>query len=529
MMSSQPQPTNTNAAAAGNGQGSLRVTPQVILSRAPVGGAVFGQVNIATPLQIRAAMEDARNGQRAWEGLGLPRRLLFMQAVRDALYRQRERVLSTLVGELGKVYAEAQLEYLATIELLSYFMQVAERVLAPRPKTFRLVPYHQYVVKRQPYGVALVIAPWNYPLFLSMSPILAALIGGNSVIYKPSEYATQVGEVIASMIAEAGIPPEVFQIVHGYGDVGAALIDAQPDLICFTGSVATGKKVAHAAAEHLIPVTLELGGNDAAIVLDDAAIDFSADGIAWSGMFNAGQTCASVERVIALEAVHDRFVASLQRAVERYLGTPDGSPSPSLAALTMPGQRETVQGHIDDALAQGATLVMGGGPLPRYPDFFAPTLLTGVTPQMRIAQEETFGPVIAVMQARDEDEAIRLANSTDYGLAASVWTRSPARGRRVANRIQAGNVSLNEHLLISGVPVVPWGGIKASGYGRTSSTEGLLEVTYAKSMMVDGRRLPRALELFWYPYTPLKRGLITRLIHALYGPTWRDRLRAFLP
>jgi acyl-CoA reductase-like NAD-dependent aldehyde dehydrogenase len=321
-MTASSQTTN----AAANGQGKVRLTPQHIVSRAPRDGTVLGQVPVATPLQIHSAMAEARLGQAAWQGIGLERRLLFVQALKEAMYRQRDRFLNTAVAEQGKVFDEAQLEFLATIELIEYYMQQAPALLAPEDVPVRLQPQRQFVIEREPYGVVLVIAPWNYPLLLSMGPIVAALITGNSVVYKPSEYATQIGEVFAAVIADAGIPDEVFHIVHGYGDVGAALIEAGPDRIVFTGSVPTGKKIAAAAAEKLIPVTLELGGKDAAIVLADADIDHAAGGIVWSGMFNAGQTCASVERVYVVESAAAPLINAMKGVITQALLEHDGSP-----------------------------------------------------------------------------------------------------------------------------------------------------------------------------------------------------------
>jgi len=506
-----------------NGKGE----PQVILSTSPVSGAVLGRVTAATPPQIAQAMQQARVGRVAWEGIGLRRRLVFVRALRDALYHSRERILATMVAEQGKVYQEALLEYLTTLEIVDVFLRQAARVLGPQPLHVRLVPTRAHAIERRPFGVVLVIAPWNYPLALSLTPIAAALVAGNSVVYKPSEYATQVGEVIAGLVAGAGIPPEVFHILHGHGDVGAALIEAGPDRICFTGSVATGRKVAQAAARRLIPATLELGGKDAAIVLEDADLRRAAVGVVWGGMFNAGQTCASVERVLVQRRVADRFVAEMRRVVDRYLDCALDTPAPALGAISTPAQIEIVDAHVTEALRQGARAVTGGRRLNCAGRFFAPTILTDVTPDMRVFNEETFGPVIAVMTFGDEAEAIRIANAGPFGLTASVWTRNRARGLRIARQLEAGTVSVNEHMISTGLPEAPWGGVKASGYGRTRGAEGLLEMTYAQVVTTD--RIPVGSGLFQYPYTPLKRALMQRAIHLLYGPTWRDRLRAFLP
>ncbi len=297
----------------------LQITPQVIVSRSPRSGSVLGQVPIATPLQIRSAMDEARLGHVAWRGIGLQRRLALARGIRDSLYRHRERVVDVLVAELGKVDQEAWIELLAVMEMVDFYLREAPEVLREQEIPVRLVPNRRFFVQREPFGVVLVIAPWNYPLWLSLGPIVAALITGNSVIYKPSEYATQLASVIALIVTESGVPEEVFQVLYGHGDVGAALIEAHPDRIVFTGGASTGKKIARAAADRLIPTTLELGGKDAAIVLEDADIEYSAAGIVWSGMFNAGQTCASIERVIVVREVADQLIDAMKRAIERFI------------------------------------------------------------------------------------------------------------------------------------------------------------------------------------------------------------------
>ncbi|MBN2470627.1 MAG: aldehyde dehydrogenase family protein [Anaerolineae bacterium] len=506
---------------------AARVSSTVIVSRDPRTGNVVGQVPVATPLAIRTAMEAARLGQRAWEGIGLERRLVFMQALRDALYCNRDRMLAALVSEQGKVLEEAQFEYLAVIEVLDFYLRAGGDVLRPREVQARLLPHRQFIVERQPLGVVLVIAPWNYPLFLSLAPIAAALLAGNAVLYKPSEYAAQVGEVLTAIIAEAGIPAEVFQTLHGYGDVGAALIEARPDHVVFTGSVPTGKKIAKAAAEQMITTTLELGGKDAAIVLSDADIEYAARRIIWASMFNAGQTCAAVERVIVERPVAAALLDAMRREIEAHLLDADGRRLPALAPLTTPDQLENVAAQVQDALAKGAQAFTGGYRLEQAgKQFYAPTILTGVTPDMLICQEETFGPVLGVTIVEHDQAAVQANNATDFGLTASVWTRSQQRGMRVAEQLHVGHVSLNSHLVISGVAEVPWGGVKDSGYGRLHGVEGLLAMT--RSRTVDFARLPLQLEPFTYPYNGFKRGLIRRGISLLYAPGWQEKLKGLL-
>jgi len=390
-----------------------------------------------------------------------------------------------------------------------------------------LIPQRQHRIEQKAYGVVLIISPWNFPLILSVAPILSALIGGNTVLYKPSEYSALTGQLITDLIHEAGIPHEVFQIVQGYGDVGAALIDAQPDKIVFTGSVATGRKVAASAGEKLIPVTLELGGKDAAIVLEDADLDRAALGITWAGLVNAGQACLSIERVYVMRPVADRLVAKMAAVVDRYVKLGPGTePDTTMGAIITPAQLKIIADQVQDAQVHGARMITGGGMVQTERGrFFAPTIMTGVTPDMRLMTEETFGPVIPIIPVDSEEEAIRLANSTNFGLTASIWTRNKTRGLAIARQMRVGNAGVNDHLISATAPQLPWGGVGESGYGRTRGEEGLLEMVRPQALSTDRIPVPRS--LFWYPYTPLKRNLIDRFAQFRYSTTWRDRLRTF--
>jgi acyl-CoA reductase-like NAD-dependent aldehyde dehydrogenase len=378
--------------------------------------------------------------------------------------------------------------------------------------------------------VVLVIAPWNFPLILSLTPITAALITGNTVVFKPSEFATQSGEALKKVIDEAGIPPEVFQIVHGEGDIGAALIREKPDKICFTGSVATGRKVASAAGELLIPITLELGGKDAAIVLDDADLDRTAAGVAWAGMVNAGQACISIERVYVMRSVAEQLVEKMANILNEHIRLGPGEASETtMGAITTAAQLKIIDGQVREAVSQGARVVVGGCMAEdSVGRFYLPTLITDVTPNMRIVKDETFGPVIAVIPVDSEEEALRLANSSAYGLTGSVWTRKRERGIALAQQMKVGNAAVNDHVMSASAPHVPWGGVKDSGYGRTRGEEGLLEMTTTQSLSIE-RLLPLPREFFWYPYSPVKMGLLRRALCFLYAPTWREKLRAFVP
>jgi acyl-CoA reductase-like NAD-dependent aldehyde dehydrogenase len=385
------------------------------------------------------------------------------------------------------------------------------------------VPHRSHFIEYRPFGVVAVIAPWNFPVILSIAPIYAALLTGNAVIYKPSEFAPQTGEIIRKVIHEAGIAPDLFQTVQGYGDLGAALIKARPNKICFTGSVPTGRKVAAAAGELLIPVTLELGGKDAAIVLADADIDRTAAGLAWAGMTNAGQACLSVERIYVERVIADELVEKMRRIITDNLA-PDTSENRTLGAITNETQMKIIEGQVDEAIAQGARIICGGKRVEGRGRFYAPTLITDVRPEMRVVKDETFGPVIAVIPVDSSAEAIRLANDTRFGLTGSVWTRNRKRGLEIARQLVAANIAVNDHIISASVPSLPWGGVGDSGYGRERGPEGLLDMVYPQALSVDRVTLPR--EPYWYPHTPLKYNIFRRILRVLYADSFVERIRA---
>ncbi|GAB4551618.1 MAG: succinic semialdehyde dehydrogenase [Anaerolineae bacterium] len=511
-----------------------RSTPPegIIVSTSPATGRKLGAVRVATPEQIRAAMQKARAAQKGWYEAGLPFRLEVLRAIRANFHKHLDRFVALNVAEQGRPPYEALLEFLDNIELLRFYERRAAAALAPKKHFVLLYPHFRHWTEYHPYGVALVIAPWNFPLFLAVPGIIAALITGNAVIFKPSEYANLVGEYIGKIILESGIPDGVFQVIQGYGDVGAALIREKPDKIFFTGSVPTGKKVAMAAAEMLIPTTLELGAKDAAIVLEDADLDRAAEAIVWGAMMNAGQACLSIERVYALRPIAEALMQKMKAAIEKYVYVGPGEhPETTMGALTTEAQVKIVEMQVDEAVAQGARLICGGKRLQKDNHrYYAPTILTDVTPQMRLMREETFGPVVAVIPVDSDEEAVRATNDSQYGLTASIWTSDQARGLRIAKQIDAGHVGLNDHLLSASIPHLPWGGVKHTGYGRSRGIDGLYDMTYPKNFSVErfSNATSQLGQLYRYPYTPQKFNLIRWFVKVWYAPNWRERFKALV-
>jgi acyl-CoA reductase-like NAD-dependent aldehyde dehydrogenase len=330
-----------------------------------------------------------------------------------------------------------------------------------------------------------------------MVPAISALLAGNTVVLKPSEVTPITGELIAELMARVGLPEGVFQVIQGDGTTGAALSKADIDKLFFTGSVATGKKVMKAAAAKPIPVELELGGKDAMIVCEDANLERAARGAIWGGLINCGQMCTSVERIFVRAEIYDRFIALLEREVDKVkVGGPDADAD--MGPLTFDKQMETVEAHVNGAVEDGADLRRGGHRIEGKGQFYAPALITDVTPDMEIYKEETFGPVLPVIKVRSDDEAIRLANDHQYGLTGSVWTQDRERGLRIASAMECGQVMVNDVVISVGNPVLPFGGVKSSGFGRYHGPEGLLSFVHQKAIMADRGLLNS--EPLWFPY-----------------------------
>jgi acyl-CoA reductase-like NAD-dependent aldehyde dehydrogenase len=370
--------------------------------------------------------------------------------------------------------------------------------------------------EREPYGVIGAITPWNYPFILAMDCVSPALAAGNAVVIKPSELTPYSTLLIPELCAEAGIPEGLVRVVTGDGSTGAALVGAGVDRIVFTGSTATGRKIMAASAETLTPVTLELGGKDPALVLEDADLERTARGIVFGAFFNAGQTCISVERVYVVSGVYDAFlerVSELARTLRVGAG-PDADVGP----MVSPTQRDIVEEHVREARSRGARLLAGGEPAPDDARVYPPTVLANVTDDMKVAREESFGPLLPVIRVADEADAIRRANATPYGLFASVWTRDRARGLRVARQLRAGGVSINEVLSHYGVAALPMGGVGASGFGKRRGLQALDEMSRTRTLLSDWLGLRR--EVWWFPYSDRGTALVRALVdlRARGGP-----------
>jgi acyl-CoA reductase-like NAD-dependent aldehyde dehydrogenase len=430
-----------------------------------------------------------------------------------------KQVIETIVSETGKTYEDAEFAEIAYAgNAFGFWARQAPNYLKDeRVKSSQLLAKGKKLRMRyRPLGLIGVVGPWNYPLTNSFGDCIPALAAGNAVILKPSEVTPLTSMLMAEGLRECGLPENVFQIATGRGQTGAALVE-EVDMIMFTGSTATGRKVAEAAAKRLIPASLELGGKDPMLVLKDADVDRAANVATYYSMQNAGQTCISIERVYVEEPVYDEFVAKVSEKVRSLrVGKSDGFGSVEVGAITFPPQLETVKEHIADAIAKGAHVVAGGHEVAGPGRFHEPTVLVDVDHSMRCMTEETFGPTLPIMKVKDEEEAIRLANDSQYGLGASVFTSDTAHGADVARRLEAGAANVNDAMINYTVLELPMGGAKASGLGSRHGAGGIRKYCAQQALVVTSRVALKR-EPHMYPYKAGTSRMLARLFKFLYG------------
>lgn len=473
-----------------------------IIAIDPGTGEELGRVPIVSSPEVEQAVARARAAQPAWAARSFAERGEIILKARELILRQVDELGLLISRETGKPVSEAiAMEIVPTLDAMYFFARQAEKLLRPQKidiGQYGLMGRSSRIVYK-PIGVVGIISPWNFPLATPAQEIVMALVAGNSVVLKPSELTTLTALKLGEIFRAAGVAPGLLEILTGDGATGASLIDARVDKIMFTGSVATGKRVAAAAAKHLTPVVLELGGKDPMIVLEDADIPNAARGAVWGAFANSGQACASVERCYVHESVAPEFLARVLAetgTLKQDVGT---NADADVGSMTNERQLQIVEEHVADALANGAKVVSGGKRVANLAGFFyPPTVLTNVDHSMKIMRDETFGPVLPVMTFETEAEAIELANDSVFGLTASVWTKNIGRGRRIAEKIAAGTVMVNEVLYTHGIAQTPWGGVKESGYGRTHGRAGLLELVNPHHIHVN--RLGSLPDLWWFRY-----------------------------
>jgi acyl-CoA reductase-like NAD-dependent aldehyde dehydrogenase len=494
----------------------LHTKPQLttIEVRNPADGTVVGAVPNDAADTVAATAAELRRCQPEWEAMGAKGRRPWLLKFQDWILDNADHIADVLQSETGKVRTEAAMEAPMTADAIKYWASNAERFLADtRPRAHNLLTRTKRLTTvHRPYPLVGVITPWNVPFVMPATDAVPALAAGAAVLVKPSEVTPLSGVELVRGWAEIGAPA-VLGLATGAGATGAAVV-ANVDFVQFTGSAATGRRIAVACAERLMPYSLELGGKDPAIVLADADLERAANGIVWGGMFNAGQACISVERVYVEAPVYDEFLAKLtDKVAQLRAGHDDGRYRFDVGAMATAAQRDIVARHVDEAVAAGARVTTGGKPT-GVGTFFEPTVLADVDHSMSCMTAETFGPTIPVVKVGDEDEAIRLANDSSYGLSGSVWTRDVKRGERVARRIETGSVNVNDVFMAAFSFGLPFGGWKNSGVGsRSGGAHGILK--YCRAQAIAAPRIPtQSRELLWFPYSRRKSQFAIGVVRA---------------
>jgi acyl-CoA reductase-like NAD-dependent aldehyde dehydrogenase len=489
----------------------------------PATGAVVAEVPILSAADVKALAERGRAAQPAWEALGFEGRARVLRRAQKWVLDNQQRLIDTIVSETGKTHEDALLAEVGyAASAFGFWAKKAPEYLADE-KIRSANPFvlgRRLLVRYAPLGLVGVIGPWNYPLSNSFGDCIPALAAGNAVILKPSEVTPLTSLLMEEAMRECGLPEGVFQVATGLGETGAAVID-EVDMIMFTGSTATGKKVMERAAQTLTPVSLELGGKDPMIVLADADLERAANAATYYSMQNGGQTCISVERVYVEAPVYEEFVAKVTEKVRALRqGAPSGPGSVDVGAVTFPRQLDIVSGHVDAARSAGATVLTGGHSRTDGGRFYEPTVLVDVDHSMDCMTEETFGPTLPIMRVHDAEEAVKLANDSAYGLAASVWTKDAGRGEALARRIEAGVVCVNDAQVNYLALELPMGGWKASGLGSRHGVGGIRKYTRQQSLLVT--RLAPKRDLHMFPYKAKTTGMLGRAMKLLYGRGKRD-------
>lgn len=466
--------------------------------------------------EVKSLFAQARKASERLRKSSIEARLEAVHKLIEVILRDKEAIIDQLTAETRKCRTDALVsEVLGILDNFEWLEKNAKKILADKKVStpITLMGKKSRIV-HEALGVVLIITPWNYPLHIALTSILAAYVAGNAVILKPSEVTPLKGVIEKLMQVDPLLEQSVF-IAYGTGVTAQRLIDERPDKIFFTGSARTGKRILTQAAEKLIPVDIELGGKDQAIVFDDVNLQRAVAGVLWGALTNAGQSCSSVERIYVQAGIYDAFIEKITAEANRLVVNAGDTGNADMGGMTVDFQLDIVSKQVEDARSKGAKIHCGGELLQNNELFYLPTIVSGLTPDMLLMKEETFGPVLPIIKFTSEEEVIRVTNATEFGLSASVWSHDAKRAERVARQLECGAVSINNVMLTEGNPALPFGGCKASGYGRQKGEEGLLGYTRSKSLLIDADS--SKIEANWYPYTARKYALFTKMIDALFG------------
>jgi len=474
-----------------------------IISYNPATGEEVGRVKNTSSEEVQIAVELSRAAFAEWRKTSFVERRQIIMRAREVILSEMEEIARLISDEMGKPVAEAySTEIAPVLDLMQYFAWNTQKILKPEKIDIGQLKFmgRSSRIIYQPLGVVGIISPWNFPFSIPLGEVVMALMAGNSIVLKPSELTPLVGQKIREIFEKAKLPENVLQVITGDGKTGAALVDAAPDKIMFTGSVATGKKIAASAARNLTPVVLELGGKDPMIVFADANLEMASSAAVWGAFTNSGQACSSVERLYVEESIAEKFTKLLVEKTRKLSQNIGSEETTDVGSMASENQLKIVENHVAAFEQSGARILTGGKRNAKLKGaFFEPTVIENADNSMLGMREETFGPTLPVAVFKTEQQAIDLANDTDFGLTASVWTSDLRRGNRVAEKILAGTVTVNEVLYTHGIAQTPWGGFKQSGYGRTHGKEGLMELVAPQHIHVNRYLLTP--DVWWFGYS----------------------------
>lgn len=507
-----------------------------IVCENPATAQRIGELPVASPAEVTAAVERARQAQKVWATSSFRQRRAVLKRMLQTILDDTDDLCEAIVQDSGKTWENALLgEVMPVCNKIRWIIRNGEKHLRSEPVSSGLLKHKKGRIEYRPLGVVACIVPWNYPFQNIFGSLVAPLMAGNAVVIKASEavaWSTQrFQRVFEDALTAEGFPADTVQIINGYGDTGAALVRSRVQKILFIGSVGNGRRIIEGSAEHLTPVVMELGGKDPMIICDDAPLEQAVHAALGGCFINLGQNCVASERIIVQEAIFDRFVAAVTEIAQSLRqGVPEATGTFDVGAMTTARQVEIVDELVQDALNNGARALVGGRrPEGAAGNFYPPTVLVDVTPDMRIAQEEVFGPVMLIIRAKDDADAVRIANDTDFGLQSSVFSRDRKRAEALASEIEAGATCINDFGLCYLNQDLPFGGVKYSGFGRMNGRDGLRAYTNPKAVLTD--RLPIGFPAKLYPvgasdYLQARHGL-----RLLFSDRWRDKwasLRALI-
>ena len=490
--------------------------------RSPVSLEPIGEFECANAADVKVAVERARKAQVEWAAKVPEQRARVLWRLVDQIVEHQEEIIDAVIEETGKARSEAiTMEVFSSCDAIAYTAKHGPKQLKTEKRRIHgLLGFVKKLrIVYEPLGVVALITPWNGPVVLSCVPLAQALMAGNAVVHKPSEVTPFSAKLVERLALAAGLPPDLYQVIQGDAATGAALIDSGIDKLSFTGSVATGRKVAEICGRLLIPCTLELGGKDAMIVCADADLDRAADGAVRGSFFNTGHYCCGTERVYVPESVYDAFVEKVVLRTRRLTQTEAGDGD--VGAVCWDKQMDIIEAHIADAKEKGARILVGGErnrTLSGY--FFPPTVVVDVDHDMDLMRRETFGPVLAIQKVRDEEEALALANDSDYGLSGNVWTTDLAKGEALAARLTTGSVCVNDMAVSYGIAEAPFGGVKMSGVGQVNGEVGIRGYCHLHPIVIDTGSKARG----GYPYTPERAAGLQKLIRIVFANRFLRKL-----